>query len=105
MDCGPDDVCVPVDDNFFCVPDASGDQGAYNDACQNINACDPGLMCIDASALPNCANPIGCCTAFCDLTVMPDPCPEAALGATCQPYFEEGVGPPQFDTLGVCALP
>jgi hypothetical protein len=45
--CEPGDVCVPSDDGFQCVFDASGGGGALFDECEFLNACDPGLLCVD----------------------------------------------------------
>lgn len=105
QDCPSGQACYPIDDTFVCAPDASGDdQGAAGDPCEYINACDPGLGCVEPSAYgPGCpAGASGCCSPFCD-TALPNTCPEG--GQECLPWFEEGAAPPGFDTVGSCAVP
>jgi hypothetical protein len=104
--CSEGQACYPVDDNFACIPDASGEMGAYSDACEFINVCDPGLFCADATTVPGCAS-AGCCSSFCDLT-DPDAsanCPGAAGGQECTAWYEEGSAPPNLDDLGACVIP
>jgi hypothetical protein len=100
--CAADEVCVPNSSgegsrSFFCVNDASGDLGAAGDLCAYLNACDPGLMCVQPGFVPGCAvDNTGCCTSFCDLMA-----PEGCLpGQSCVPYFDEPE--PEFPTLGLC---
>jgi len=107
QDCPEGNACYPVAEDFVCGPDASGEMGAYGDPCEFINVCDPGLFCLDASAVPNCAGAIGCCSEACDIT---DPagdmqCSGAAEGQPCQPWYEEGAAPPGYEDGGACALP
>jgi hypothetical protein len=104
QDCSDGQECVGANSIFECLPDASGDAGAYGDPCEYINACDPGLACLDASATPGCEGEIGCCSPFCDLT-QPNTCPGAAEGQTCQPWYEPGTAPRGLEDVGVCALP
>ena len=117
--CSSEDICVllnvdltgpPADTPpfdpamvvFACVLDA-GPQAPQATPCQYINACNPGLACVDATLVPNCdpnAAP-GCCARWCDLS-QPD-CPE---GGTCQPVLEPTPDLPQeFANLGLCLLP
>jgi hypothetical protein len=110
QDCPAGDACYPVQDYWSCAPDASGEAGGYGDACEFINVCDPGYVCLDASAVPPgepCEGATGCCTAICNLD---DPlgdaqCEGAAGGQTCQPWYENGAAPPGYELVGVCALP
>jgi hypothetical protein len=110
QDCPAGQACYPVRDSWACVVDASGDAGAYGDACEYVNACDPGLFCLNASWAPPglpCEGAVGCCTEVCDLT---DPlgdlqCAGAAEGETCQAWYEEGTAPPNLEDVGACALP
>jgi hypothetical protein len=106
QDCPEGSACYPVAEDFVCGPDASGEMGAYGDPCAFINVCDPGLMCLDASATPNCES-AACCSEVCDLS---DPagdaqCSGAAEGQTCTPWYEEGAAPPGYEDVGACALP
>jgi hypothetical protein len=109
-DCAPCEGCYPLQDEWGCAPDASGDLGAYGDPCEYINVCDDGLICLNASAVPPglpCEGAAGCCTQVCDIT---DPagdqqCAGVAEGQTCQSWYEEGHAPVGFEHVGACALP
>jgi hypothetical protein len=87
---------------FICWPTAGAD-GVYGDACDYLTTCVPGLTCVAASAFPDCVG-AGCCTEYCD-TTLGLPCPDAALGVACQPWFEMGTAPPGYENVGGCALP
>lgn len=105
QDCADGQACYPIDDSFVCAPDASGeDQGADNDPCEFINACDPGNICVNPDIVDGCpAGSAGCCQAVCDLSeAMPAGCTGSE---TCEPWFEEGNVPPGYEDVGVCALP
>ena len=105
--CPMGDECLPTDFNsFHCSGDLSGDQGQAGDSCEFQNACDPGLLCLDASQVPGCnADAAGCCSPFCS-TDQPNTCPGAKLGVLCLSWFSEGEPHlPQFENLGICTLP
>ncbi len=107
QDCPEGQACYPVQEDWICAPDESGEMGVYGDACEFINVCDPGLICLGAASTPNCQGAAGCCTEVCDLG---DPtgdaqCTGAAEGQTCQAWYEEGAAPPGFEDIGACALP
>jgi hypothetical protein len=110
QDCSEGQACYPIQDYWSCAPDASGDAGGYGEVCEFINVCNPGYVCMEASAVPPgepCEGAIGCCTAICNLD---DPlgdaqCEGAADGQTCQPWYEDGTAPPGYELVGVCALP
>jgi hypothetical protein len=105
-DCGDGSACYPTETAFVCVFDASLEEGAYADACEYTNVCDPGLWCAPAETVPGCETP-RCCTPFCDLS-EPDPdgsCPGAAGGQECVPWYEEGQVPPGYEDIGTCAIP
>lgn len=106
QDCGDGQACVASSDLFLCVPDASGEMGAYGDPCEYINACDVGMMCLSSKvvAAPSCEGAAGCCTPFCDITLA-NTCPGAADGQECAPWYEPGAAPPGYEDVGVCALP
>ncbi|MEM6293443.1 MAG: ribulose phosphate epimerase [Myxococcota bacterium] len=107
QDCGDGSACYPGDDGFVCVPDASGpDLGAFGDPCEFTNACDPGLLCAGAAAVPGCES-ARCCTDFCDLS-DPEPavgCGGLAGGQECVGIFPEGQAPPGSEDTGFCAIP
>jgi len=105
QDCNDGEACYPVNDDFACAPDASGTMGLFAEPCEFINACDPGLFCANAEAVPDCAGSLGCCSTFCDLAA---PDPNAACegaGQECVTWYEEGQSPPGFEDLGACAIP
>jgi hypothetical protein len=87
-----------------------GRDGAYGDACDFINECDPGLVCMTTANVPPgqpCERAAACCTELCDLS---DPagdlqCAGAMDGQACQPWYEPGMEPIGFETVGLCALP
>lgn len=110
QDCPRGQTCHPIQGEWECITDASGDAGAYGDPCEFLNVCDPGLICVVASAVPPglpCEGAWGCCTEICDIS---DPlgdlqCTGATGGQTCQAWYEEGTAPPTYEDVGVCALP
>jgi hypothetical protein len=108
QNCNEDQACLQATgaDGFTCIIDASGESGAAGDPCEFINACDPGLFCAAAEGVPNCAGAEGCCSEFCDLTEA-EPVSACSLGGgqDCVPWFEEGSAPPDYEHVGVCAIP
>lgn len=107
QDCADGQGCYPINDEFTCAPDASGDAGAFGDGCEFLNVCDPGLFCANADTVPNCHGSLGCCSEFCDLT-NPNAsagCLGASGGQECVPWYQEGQAPPGFEHTGVCAIP
>jgi len=107
LGCPDGEGCYPGADGFVCVPDASGaDGGAYGDACEYANACDPGLFCGASTIVPGCEG-TGCCTDYCDLS---DPEPSAGCGGVgggqeCISAFGEGQAQPGLEDVGICAIP
>ena len=100
-----DDVCYAFSADFACAPDASGDQGQANDACESLNLCDPGLMCADP-ALVGLGCPegsTGCCTPFCEFPGGACPNPDQQ----CVQYFDPMDLPADDPWLGIgyCGLP
>jgi hypothetical protein len=105
-DCADGSGCYPTENSFVCVFDSGGETGAYGDACEFTNVCDPGLWCAPAQAVPDCAT-VGCCTPFCDQSdeTASESCPGAAGGQECVPWFDEGQVPPGFEDVGSCMIP
>lgn len=101
--CDAGEGCYPNPSGaeFLCLPTATA--GVYGDDCSGVDDCDTGHVCLAGAAFPDCAGG-GCCTEYCDVTA-PEACPEAMLGATCQPWFGPGMAPPGLENVGVCALP
>lgn len=93
--CDADEVCVPGGLDFACAP-ATLDSG-FLEACEYVNACESGSLCVSSSTLDGCDEATGCCTPFCDLAE-----PECPDTTACVPYFEEGQAPPGLEEIGFC---
>ncbi len=102
QDCDEIQACYPVNDEFQCVPDASGKLGEYGDPCEFINVCDPGLLCLGSDAIPDCQGATGCCTSFCE--VGSTSCSLLHPDLECTPWYEEGIAPPGLEHVGACVL-
>ena len=101
--CHEGEACYPTGDTFECVPDAGGETGAFGDACEFINVCDPGLFCANPEAVPGCQGGSGCCTPYCD--TAGDVCASRHPGMECVPWFEEGHAPAGEEHIGACVMP
>ncbi len=103
QDCPGGDLCLPIDDTFVCVLDASGDEGQAFDPCEFANACDPGLVCAGSASASEC-DPMatGCCVPMCSISGM-TVCP--GVGQECTSLYEEGMAPPAYADIGYCTLP
>jgi hypothetical protein len=99
QDCGQNNICIPVNDSYECVLDASGGQAPYGTPCNYINSCNAGLICVDASLVPapQCTQSSGCCSPMCSISAGA-PCPGA--GQSCEPVFNPQ--PPGYEDVGVC---
>lgn len=105
QDCGEGQSCLPPGGStgFVCMRDASGDQGAYGTPCSSLNSCDPGLLCIEPSGVPEpeCAEASSCCSPLCSLAAG-EPCP--GQGQTCESFFESGFVPEGYEDVGLCSI-
>ncbi len=105
QDCKANEVCVPDVNGFVCQLDNSGDEGQAHDPCEFTNACDPGLVCLDAAAASSACDQrfAGCCEPFCE---FPDgACP--AADQVCFQWFDP-MSLPKDDpklAIGVCVIP
>jgi hypothetical protein len=101
------EVCYPINEDWACAPDASGEMGAYGEPCEFINACDQGSVCVGAAAFTNCAGATGCCSNVCDINNAnaDADCQALDAGQACEPWYIEGMAPPMMEDVGVCALP
>jgi hypothetical protein len=99
QDCTAGTGCYPWYDRFICLPDVSGENGSVGDPCDDFDRdCDPGLFCAHGEWIPGCETQ-GCCSPFCDTTLVPSPCPD---GIACVPWYEEGQALPPFESVGAC---
>ena len=105
QDCAEGEGCYESGTGgFFCFSqdeNSSGD-AAYAEPCETLNYCNPGLMCAEASSVPDCTGDY-CCTEFCDASGGAEQC--AGEGQECVPYFAVDAAPPGFTDVGVCAVP
>lgn len=97
--CPMGQVCVGLDP--VCVPDISGDGGAYTEVCSAANDCDPGHLCVSTEYVPTCnpADP-SCCTPYCDLSQPA--CPPELM---CLSPYADGEAPPDLENFGHCLVP
>jgi hypothetical protein len=99
QECDTGEGCYPIQGVVVCAPDASGDMGGAGDPCEYINACDDGLFCAGAAAVPGCAGSVGCCSPFC--TVGDDSA--CLVGQTCTPMYPPGEAPLAcVEDVGMC---
>ena len=99
QDCAAGHVCVPGLDGFVCLDQPPGVGGPALDTCNGLEACDPGLLCFDATQVPGCADNVSsCCTPYCDLQAPACDLP----GTTCMPLFAEDEAPEGAENVGVC---
>lgn len=92
--CEAGEGCYPLHGpTWVCAADASGAGGGQGEACDAPDTCDPGLTCIEPTAVAGCdAEGSGCCTAVCDVDAAVCPADGACV------Y----VGPPAAADVGVC---
>ncbi len=107
QNCDVGQGCYAINETFTCAPDASPEGAGIGTACEFLNACPPGLLCLDGENVPGCPA-IGCCSPVCPVGGA-DPCPGLLPETECTPWFSEG--PPKGDGLclsaepGVCVRP
>jgi len=102
MACEDGTGCYAVNDLFHCAPDASNATGAPGDACEYLNACDPGTFCAGPATVPGCAGSSGCCSSFCEI----GDATACAAGQECVPWYEAGQEPDAcLGQVGACAMP
>jgi len=92
------DVCLPSNtgDAFVCVP--PGGDAQPGGACEFINECVDGAVCVSGSNVPMCDD-ASCCTSVCDLSAAA-PDADCLAGQSCVPWFEEP--PRHLQDVGVC---
>ena len=103
QDCPAGQECVYSGDAFDCFNDVSGPDGQTFDPCDFVNACDPGLGCMNIALATECdPEAVGCCLPFCDASA-PNSCP--GVGLECVAWYVEGQAPAGDENIGICALP
>lgn len=104
QDCPVGCACYPTRpaDEFQCLRDWSGDEGAFGSPCDFPNECDPGFFCGSPDNVPDCGRGrTGCCNAFCDLAEPS--CPHAHQ--VCLPWYPDPSAAPleELANVGFCA--
>lgn len=94
--CPAGEGCYPRDGRFTCAPVAPDGPAGLFEPCEYLNACAPGLMCINGEVVPGCETG-GCCSPPCNLEA-PD-CPPLT---ECYPYFQPGDVVPGYEHVGLC---
>jgi len=103
QDCNPGDGCyfVPVWEIPICArTDHPPGEGTDGDPCAAIQACEPGLLCLDGSLQSWCAAD-RCCTPACEVgndATCTDPM------ESCVRVYPEGGEPPWVENLGYCGV-
>lgn len=97
-------VCAPATVGFGCVLRGHIGGQPFGSPCIHHRDCEGAALCAAPAQVPGCAGAHGCCDVYCD-TSAPAPCPLAAEGQTCVPYFAPGEAPPGHADVGVCAVP
>jgi hypothetical protein len=100
QDCEQDGTgCYWSSSGYFSCYATVGDIPG-NEPCGYINDCNPGLICLDATSLVDCAG-ASCCASICD---MAEPvCP--SVGTECTAFYDEGTAPPDEEDVGICVVP
>lgn len=102
-DCGPDEGCFGFPEGFRCSRESPKEDGLPGDACVDVQGCLGGQQCIPQVRVPDCSNPLSCCSAFCDPA---DPGAIPCLpGQECLPWSELYSEVFGFEHVGVCAIP
>lgn len=100
QECGPGQGCYWAGDDFVCLF-APEEPLADGEPCGQFNDCAPGSWCVAGGLLASCDGS-SCCTALCD-TLDPDACPDPEL--ECVLFYEQGMAPAGYETLGACLAP
>lgn len=91
--------------DFWCGP-SPYDELVAGESCDWVNACGPGMVCLNSEDWPGCEG-TGCCAPYCDHT-QPDAdaeCDAAGSGTVCVPWFAPGEAIPGLEHVGVCRVP
>lgn len=97
-------VCAPATVGFGCLLRGHIGGLPFAAPCINHRDCTAAAFCAPPDSVPGCTGPAGCCDVYCD-TSDPAPCPLAADGQTCVPFYAPGEAPPGLENVGACAVP
>lgn len=96
QNCANAEACYLTEGEFSCQPSGSAIPG---DACDILNDCAAGGLCVAASFLAECGGD-QCCASYCDITLNECPHPDEA----CVSVFEGAPDPAGNEQAGVCIL-
>lgn len=105
QDCPGGQACYSsAGDLFVCFKEsAMPGEGMPGDQCQYVNQCQQGSFCANAMAVAGCPpESNGCCTPYCPVSEGSAPCQDTE---ECLAFFAEGMAPPGYENVGVCAIP
>jgi hypothetical protein len=105
QDCPAGQACYnSAGDNFVCFKEsAMPGEGMPGSECQYINQCQQGSFCANAMSVADCPpESNGCCTPYCPVSGGNGPCQATE---ECVAFFAEGMAPPGYEDVGVCAIP
>jgi hypothetical protein len=99
--------CYFAVDNYFCTNSTdslNGADGGQGSQCDTEQGCQVGFACTPSTLFADCttqANGVvdGCCSAYCDTTVVPTTCPS---GLSCIDLPGDNPG---LEKVGVCGVP
>ena len=97
QDC-PYGLCI-WSDWFWCDPPRQSPLAG--DPCE-FGYCGDDYVCIGAADVPGCLGD-HCCSEFCALDAADPLC--FFEGQSCVPWFDPGEAPPEYENVGVCAVP
>ncbi|MEM7154526.1 MAG: hypothetical protein AAF799_16890 [Myxococcota bacterium] len=81
----------PSEQHPVCMRNTSMGMAGPGDPCDEINECAIGSFCAEASRVPGCEGPNGCCTSFCDLFI-PEPRTQCLEGQLCRIQYTDPWG-------------
>jgi hypothetical protein len=99
--CIPDSPTLAGQSGFICVPPPPDPPHTLFQGCGLANECEPGLVCISASRVPDCPG-IGCCSAYCSNADGDDPCIMLHPDLRCVDWMSPD---PDWTDVGACAIP
>ncbi|GEM_PF-1404958 len=103
QDCQNTQNCYAAFDRFICAkPGFANGEGLDGSACEAIQSCETGLVCVLSTSTAGCMD-TRCCTPFCDLMGDDSQCAEPM--EDCVPWYEMGMAPPGLDDVGACTIP
>lgn len=99
--CIPDSPSLSGQSGFICVPPPPQESKMLFDGCALANDCAPGLVCLNASRVPNCDS-VACCSAYCSIAEGDTTCQDLHPDMQCVDWMSPN---PEWSDVGACAIP